>query len=151
MRRTGNPPTARYTTMALLIHFHQSMRLGGSWRRRTVRSHGRIIDHGNNIRVCVIVDSTIIVAQNGGRMYDQTEHVATSRPHGESPYCSASLSAKRYKRGWVIPCKKQMRSHEHQRTGCPTGIVAPGRHVLSDIMLGHIKRPMGSACTTVPK
>jgi hypothetical protein len=114
-RHTESPPTVRYTTMALGFRSHQSTRSDSSRRRRTVWSHGRVVHHGNNIWICVIVDRTIIVADHRGRLDDKTEHVATNWPHSETPYCSTGSSEKEENRRWEESLQEQTRSHEHRR------------------------------------
>lgn len=78
MLRTGSLLLARCTTMALSMHLRQLLHSRRYRNRLTIRSHRRVIDHGDNIRLCILVYAAIVIANNRRELQSENERVAAT-------------------------------------------------------------------------
>jgi hypothetical protein len=105
---TDSLPPERCTTMVLLSIDISRCISNNEGRTLTVQSHGRVVDHGDNIRLCVMVDRAVVGSHNATKNQGQTQSMANCRTHNVVGRCSRT-SRRAEKR------KKEPRLREHEK------------------------------------
>jgi hypothetical protein len=137
---TDSLPPERCTTMVLLSIDISRCISNNEGRTLTVQSHGRVVDHGDNIRLCVMVDRAVVGSHNATKNQGQTQSMANCRTHNVVGRCSRT-SRRAEKR------KKEPRLREHEKyqlSPVPKEqtIRLSNMHlirILTDVMLRHME------------